>query len=197
MHPNEAYKNAVAKHLAGLTRREKIALCLVCCNRLAPLYTQFSQIENWGDDNVFLQCRTEARDLLEGKRKRLSIRSKDLDPHVPDMDDFGTILGSFALNAGCAHFDLIKQTRTDDSRPTADALVMCYDTVDFCVQDEKGRRELDGYMNREVKWQLKAMQAIRGEVDLPRYVQKSIGDRTVSQLIERVIMRHKQSKRDG
>ncbi len=129
------YYTATIKARTGLlSQREKVALCLVCCIRLEPLYRRFTVAENWGDNEVLMECRSTAFGWLDGLYVDASRRQQELEPHIPHTDDFGSILGSFALNAGLAHLDLLAQLETNDNEPITDALQMCYDTVDFAVQ---------------------------------------------------------------
>jgi hypothetical protein len=72
--------------------------------------------------------------------------------------------GSFALNAGLAHEHLLEQMQSNDSVPAFYALLSCYDTIDFYVQElldpdcKGGVPEADienhGMLANEIQWQL-------------------------------------------
>ncbi len=128
------YTETIKAQTALLSQREKVALCVVCCLRLEPLYRRFTVTESWGDNEALMECRDSAFGWLDGLGVDTPRLQQEIEPHIPYTDDFGSILGSFALNAGLAHLDLLAQLQTNDNEPLIDALQMCYDTVDFAVQ---------------------------------------------------------------
>ena len=180
------YTQEIEAGILPLTRNEKVAVCLVCCTRLSPLYQAFVQHEQWGDERPFAQCRKEADDFLRGKIQLLSVTTSMLDPLIPNTEDYGSLHGSFALNAGCAHLDLVRQSVSDGSDRVIDALLMCYETIDFCVQ-----RELDPHytrsvalseigahemMVREIGLQRQCLRCVRGHADLASFAMHDCDD---------------------
>ena len=173
------YKIRIASEIEPLSVMEKVAICLVCCRRLAPLYTEFVRIEKWGDESPFCQCREESIKVLSGQCDSMSITTDVLDLLIPDTEDFGTFHGSFALNAGLSHLGLINQVNSTDSSPTIDALLMCYSTIDFCVQqalDPECSRsvplsDIDAHpmMIQEIQFQLASIDRVRGCSELVQF----------------------------
>jgi hypothetical protein len=157
--------------------------------------------EHWGDDTILKECRDRSLRWIAGSNEDLSALCEKLDSHIPDMDDFGSFLGSFALNAGCAHLDLIRQTQTDGSQPLIDALQMCYETVDFCVQQDLAPEpgpapassdiENHDMMNREVEWQIDQLGRIKGQQDLSRFIPASVGDPRVNAFITEMLTKNR------
>jgi hypothetical protein len=100
-------------------------------------------------------------------------------PLIPSTEEFGKLHGSIAVNAGVAHLDLIRQVSSDDSDSIIDALLMCYETVAFCVQQELDPkcarsvplREIDTHamMKREVEWQITTLHRVRGCSDFVHF----------------------------
>ena len=62
----QQYQDQIKAACEPLDHRERVALCLMCCNRLAPLYLQFSTTENWGDPEILRQVREVAGKWLAG-----------------------------------------------------------------------------------------------------------------------------------
>ena len=191
------YKEQIATETTRLSRVEKTAICLVCCKRLSPLYTEFVRQEQWGDASPFAQCRDEAIGFLRGECNSLSVTTATLDPLVPDTEDFGSLHGSLALNAGIAHLDLIAQVTSDDSAPVIDALLMCYETIDFCVQHELdpqccrsvALKEIDAHamMKRELAWQTGSLRRVTGCSDLVQFATRDFDDsRLASFMLETI-----------
>jgi hypothetical protein len=133
------------------------------------------------------------REEIEG----LTLLREELDPHIPDMDDFGSALGSIALNAGCAHLDLIEQSNIDEPKPLVDALMMCYESVYFCIGealDPGATRpltdsEIDNceMMSLEIDWQIGHIRSIRRNPDLVQFVTSGTEDSHIFALMAKVL----------
>ena len=185
----QEHKDLIASGAATLSQRERVSLCLLCCHRLAPFYSGFSRAENWGDIKGFVSCREKALLWLREESEDLSILREEIDPHIPDMDDFGSVLGSLALNAGCAHLDLIDQTVSAGPKPLIDALMMCYESVYFCIGEaldpETARSPTDSEtdnheaMSLEIDWQLEHIKRIKGCSDLEQFVTNDTNDSSI------------------
>jgi len=193
----QEYKKLIAKGTDSLGQRERVALCLLCCYRLAPFYSEFSRTENWGDVTSFATCREKAVLWLRGETESLTFLREELDPHIPDMDDFGSALGSIALNAGCAHLDLIEQSNSDEPKPLDDALMMCYESVYFCIGealDPEATRPLTDseivnheMMSLEIDWQIEHIRNIRINSDLVQFVTSGTEDSQISALMAKAL----------
>jgi uncharacterized protein YjaG (DUF416 family) len=178
----EKYLQIIEKHAASLKREEKIALCLMCCNRLAPLYSRFTQEEQWGEPALLTQCRERAANWIIEPEGDWQALLDDLERNIPDSEDFGSILGAYAQNAAIAHAHLLDQLGTDDHQPLIRVLQNCYDTVDIHVQeilDPNMQGGLTGTdiedhpaMVGEVFWQIERLEGIRENSNLPGYIEE-------------------------
>ncbi len=179
MNYNE-YKEITGKEVRSLNQKERVALCLIFCARLFPLYSKFSATEGWGDEVVLCQIRQMANNWLCGSVIGISAMSKQLSRVIPDSDDFGSVLGSYALNAGAAHDYLLEQTQTTEHSPLLCVLQYCYDTIDCYVQevldpDCKGglsESEIESHeaMIKEIDFQLGILSGVKGKSDLVKFV---------------------------
>ena len=174
------YKTRVKAAVNELSPIEKLAICLVCCDRLSPLYESFSDHHKWGDIASFADSRAQATEILSGTVSTLKVTTKTLERNIPNTEDFGSVLGSFALNSGCAHLALIRQADSNDPKPVIDALLMCYETIHFCVQEDMDPTssrsiplpDVDGHemMKRETAFQLDSLASVRDCPDLVEFV---------------------------
>jgi uncharacterized protein YjaG (DUF416 family) len=167
----DEYKKRITQEADKLNQNEKVVLCLFCCVRLFPLYKKFSEFEDWGSPSILLDTQNAAKRWLRSEKVEVCTLKKCLSEVVPDMDDFGSMLSSFALNAGLAHLHLLEQMDTNNIEPAFYALLSCYDTIDFYVQelldpDCKGRVseveiERHSIMVSEIEWQLAIFNRIK------------------------------------
>jgi uncharacterized protein YjaG (DUF416 family) len=167
----DEYTKRITQEVDALSQKEKVVLCLICCERLVPLYEKFSETEDFGSVAVLCESERIAKGWLQGDYFETSLIAQQLADVIPDMDDFGSISGSFALNAGLAHEHLLEQMQSDDSAPAFYALLSCYDTIDFYVQDLldpdcKGgvpEVEIENHemVVNEIKWQLNIFEEIK------------------------------------
>ncbi len=178
----DEYKNRMAREIELLTNREKVAICLICCVRLFPLYKSFSESENWGSSPILCETQDAAKKWLRGEGVKTRLLAQKLSAVVPDMDDFGSLQSSFALNAGLAHEHLLEQTESNDNEPAFYALLSCYDTIDFYVQElldpeckgSVSEKEIENHpvMRKEIKLQLSLFCDIKDSNELGLFVDK-------------------------
>lgn len=154
----------------------------MCCNRLAPLYSKFSQDENWGDPELLAQCRERAASWIIDPGGNAEVLFENLEEVIPDSEDFGSILGAYAQNASIAHAYLLDQLRTNDRQPLVWVLHKCYDTIDIYVQEildpnlaaNLTSTDIENHpaMVGEVFWQIERLKDIRSNPNLPEYIEK-------------------------
>lgn len=176
----EEYKKTVEKKSSILSRREKVAICIKCCERLAPLYSKFSETENWGDEKILSESRRIARAWLQGSNVDFSLILGVLDSAIPDSEDFGSALGSYAQNASISHSYMLDQINTEDMQPLLWVLEKCYDSIDLYVQellDPNGKGNLPAtqienheMMITEMTWQKDQLSKVKDQPDLTGFV---------------------------
>jgi|CXWL01.1.fsa_nt_gi uncharacterized protein YjaG (DUF416 family) len=179
----QQYQDQIKAACEPLDHRERVAMCLMCCHRLAPLYLQFSTAENWGGPETLRQVRELAGNWLVGDTSiPAALRSK-IDAVIPDTEDFDSVFVSHALNAGTAHADLLDLLLDDKLELVLQVLQDCYDSVDFYVQEHLDSECKGGVteqqimshaaMRAEVSWQFGAIQAVKGNADLINLAHRS------------------------
>jgi hypothetical protein len=147
----EDYRGLIKRESASLRQKECVALCLICCARLSPLYSKFVATENWGDDFILSQSRKAAISWLSGTAIDTSPISKQLLHVIPDSEDFGSVIGTYAQNAGIIHEHLLEQIKTSEHSPLIYVFHNCYDTVDLYVQEILDPNSLGGIAESEIE----------------------------------------------
>ncbi len=176
----EIYKEIIEKESMLLNRRERVALCIKCCERLAPVYLRFSEVENWGNQKTLLMCRQTAISWLQGNDVDGSDLITELEAIIPDSEDFGSALGTYAQNASIAHAYMLDQMKSEEPQPLLRVLDKCYETVDFYVQelldpDCQGKLSNSQIENHEllvteVNWQKNQLGKVKDQRNLKEFV---------------------------
>ena len=162
--------------IATLSHHEKVALCLMCCNRLYPLYDTFHKIEQWGNPVLLAECRQMVKNWLSGNEvEPLALRSK-LEPVIPHTEDFGSAHGEYALNASTSHVYLLDLIIQNKAVLLGHVLHNCYSTIDLYVQELldpmcKGGVSKETIENHpaiiaEINWQFTTISLVRGNNEL-------------------------------
>lgn len=177
------YQDQVRVACEPLDHRERVALCLMCCHRLAPLYLRFSAAEKWGDPGLLLKVRDSAAAWLSGHGSIPPALRAQIDVVIPDTEAFGGALVSHALNAGVAHADLLDLLADNKIELVLATLQNCYDSVDLFVRellDPGGsgaipeRQIMDhAAMRAELDWQFASAQEVKSGADLINLVRRS------------------------
>lgn len=170
------YEEKITTAVATLSHAEKVALCLMCCNRLYPVYDTFHKIEGWGNPARLAECHHVAKDWLNGSEVEPGVLRAGLEQVIPDTEDFGSIYGSYALNASASHAYLLDLIIQDKAVLLGYVLHHCYSTMDSYVQElldpvcKGGVSEvaIDNHpaMIAELTWQLDTINTVRGNKKL-------------------------------
>lgn len=127
----QQYQDQIKAACGLLNHAERVALCLMSCNRLAPLYLKFSTTENWGDPEALREVRELAGNWLVGDTSIPAALRSQIDAVIPDTEDFDSVFASHALNASTAYTDLLDLLLDDKLELVLQVLQGCYDSVNF------------------------------------------------------------------
>ncbi len=176
------YKQTIIHLCSRLTQREKVATSLICRNWLAPLYSAFTKEENWGDESVLDQSRNLIKLWLQGNRTKIDDLLKKLESVTPHSEDFGSILGSYAIDAAIVHAYSLELLDLNKDQTLYYVMQNCYDTIDFYVQEtldpngtvslKESAIENHELMLREIHWQTDLLKEIREQTNLFEIIEK-------------------------
>jgi hypothetical protein len=121
-----------------LPPKRQLELALKICKELFFEYQMFSKTYNWGNPDLLLDGINLSEKALSGDLN--SSKIKDIMPKIdsvtPDMDDFGSELGSYALNASASVYETLEFLIDNDKTHIINIATYYTDTVDFKVQEE-------------------------------------------------------------
>ncbi|WP_026898919.1 DUF416 family protein [Daejeonella oryzae] len=152
----------LTRQINGLTNEQAVDFGLNICRRLLPEYIDFSQRNNWGDPDTL---EDSIKFCIQNKTFQNVQFDKAKEFHeavglvIPDMDDFGDLDSSYALNASCAVLELLEFFLDGDKTHVLNISTYMTDTVDFKISEtepELTNEELDNHEKivKELKYQL-------------------------------------------
>lgn len=133
--------------LLKLSRKKRILLSVVNCERLLDCYVAFQNKFGWGDHRVLKDSIDMVYQYLINEdlfnEDDFLRQLKKVDTITPHMDDFSDVIASFALNA-CTSventLDYILNGKVDVLKGVG---VAAYDTVDMFVQEKENLNPKD------------------------------------------------------
>jgi len=125
-----------------------LTLAIDICKRLYFDYVDFSEKYQWGDKDILLDAITivEQSRTNDIKESLIVKTLSQLDAITPDMEDFGSDeLGSYALNACAAVYNLVQFINDKHPKHIYDIGIYLTDTIDFKVQEQEtlAEQEID------------------------------------------------------
>jgi len=149
----QSYLNEISTGVKGLSHHQKLELAWQLCTRLDPLYEAFQLKEKWGDSNLLIKVREAVKKKLTGESTQHLPKEDEIMAVTPDTDEFGSTLGSHALDTAISHIFLSRLLVNDDQHALESILSLCFDVVDRFEQECDDTT--DGkFTNAEIAWQL-------------------------------------------
>lgn len=135
-----------------LTTSAKAAFAYAICERLTLHYQAFFEAEGWGN----LLVLQSALALL---KQAVFVAPAVADVHqtyhlveevTPDSDDFGSSLGSFALDACCAILAALDFTLDERDHAVLEVATCARNTVDLYVQEVEELEPSDPHLEQKI-----------------------------------------------
>ena len=182
----EEYRDAIDRRVSALDRKQKVALGLICCERVAPLCARFAEVDEWFDLDALTRSRLAARQWLLGGD--VDFVTVDLEvgeafDYFTDYFDFEEPVSEWAIYAfygAKVHLNLVYQLKRDDAEPLLRILTTCYDLVDRHIQDQldpdfqttlvPDQIEQHALLRAEVDWQISHLDRLSQTVDPIRFL---------------------------
>jgi len=116
-----------------------LRFALVICGALYPDYVKFHNVYHWGNPDLLQEaielCRKAAAQVPNNIE--ITAMMEAVDAVTPDMDDFGSELGSYALNASAAVYETLQYIQNQNNVHVYDIGTYYTDTIDFRIQEER------------------------------------------------------------
>lgn len=135
-----------------LSNSRKTLYCYWISRRLFPLYADFYSEYEFGDVDVFLDSLKLVEHYLntnEFEESEIRNMLNAIDQITPDTDEFGSLKGSFALNACCSLSDTLRFIIERNDQILTEIMTYIFDTIDFVIQ------EGEGYDTNDIGWESK------------------------------------------
>ena len=135
------------QQIALMPKKSQLELAIKICKDLFFDYQKFSETYNWGNPDFLLDGINICESAVNNKvdlSKAEQLRSK-IDTVIPDTNDFGSELGSYALNASAAVYETLEFLTDNDTTHIINIATYYTDTIDFKVQEnnEMSPEEID------------------------------------------------------
>jgi len=134
----EFNKKTLYMKIDGLSLLHKIAFGASCCERLLPNYKLFVDNEGWGDFSYLENTLDKLWSYVSGRQITLNeveILSKKCYELTPDSEDFGSVLVSYAIDAGVAVFETLLCCLDNEAQHLVDIASVSRDAVDLFIQE--------------------------------------------------------------
>lgn len=95
----------VIHSLSSLPDTHRVGFAASCCERLLPNFEAFSKMENWGDPSVLRRALDIVWTVVTGVSldpKELAELVAEIEPLIPDTEDFASIFTSAAQDAAAS-----------------------------------------------------------------------------------------------
>ncbi len=156
------FTKVIQIQISSLTHKKQLALALKICKELFIDCKTFSETYNWGDPDSLLDGINLCEKALNGEidYSKISALMPKIYSVIPDTDDFGSELGSYALNASASVYETLEFLMDNDKSHIINIATYYTDTVDFKVQEEVEltQTEIDKH-----PWMIKARQFLLKE----------------------------------
>jgi len=132
------FSKQLATQLASLEPKARIDFGLDIARRLLPDYLNFYQEYQWGNPEVLKRAIDYITYASGDEVDELIVNGlmDELDLIIPDTEEFGDFLTSYAINAACAIWELLEYLIDNDQTHLMHMSSLVTDTIDFKLQEE-------------------------------------------------------------
>jgi len=146
----ELMSEGTRAHLLAFLSKKKVAFLVLLYERMIPELRSFCLAES-RDFSIFQRAREDFWRFLADDNSSISWPqlTQDILDAIPSSEDFGTLEGSFALNAGLLAAETAGFIGDGEDQHIVDATQYAFDSIDFKVQDTL-KLEIIGFYDRSV-----------------------------------------------
>ncbi|KLT63762.1 DUF416 family protein [Pedobacter sp. BMA] len=158
------FSSQLAIQLASLSPIQRIAFGLDICKRLYPDYLEFFQEYQWGNPEILKRSIDYTGYAMNDEVDEQLVNGlmDELDLVIPDTEEFGDFLTSYAINAACAVWELLEYLLDQDQTHLMHISNMIIDTIDFKLQEKDNTLTADELSRHPMiiaEWTLQLEQA--------------------------------------
>lgn len=142
-----AFEQEIKTKLLSLSEKGKVLFSVLTCEKLYPHYVAFEAKYKWGNSKLFADAISLTYEFLINSKAVSVDEIKDtlskIDLATPDMDDFGSALSSFALNAATSTYSTLQYLLDGKIDHITDVVSYTLDTIDMFIQEKEDMSTLD------------------------------------------------------
>lgn len=139
------YTTLLKSQTSSLAYHPQLQFAVLICKKMYFDYQKFTEAESWGDADLLMDAINVCQQALENSVDIEKIQSllPKIDLIIPDMDDFGNELGSYALNASAAVYESLEFIIDQDKTHIYNIATYYTDTIDFKIQEDRELSDLE------------------------------------------------------
>jgi uncharacterized protein YjaG (DUF416 family) len=139
------FTNQLKRNTSNLLYKPQLKFAVLICKKLYFDYQRFTEVYNWGDANLLMNAILICEQAIENAidLNQVNALLPKIDLIAPQMDDFGSELGSYALNASASVYETLQFITDKDTTHIYSIATYYTDTVDFKIQEEKVLTDLE------------------------------------------------------
>jgi uncharacterized protein YjaG (DUF416 family) len=132
------FTRTIQNKISVLPQKRQLQLAIKVCKELFFGYQKFSEFYGWGNPDLLLDGINLSEKALSNKPDNSKIKEiiSEIAAVIPDMDDFGSELGSYALNASASVCETLEFLIDHDAAHIVNITTYYTDTIDIKVQEE-------------------------------------------------------------
>jgi hypothetical protein len=127
-------------NLQSLPNDKRLKAGIAVSKKLFFDYQRFFETYHWGNPDILLDAIHICEESSNGRTDIPMVKSIAgvLDSIIPDMDDFGELLGSYALNASLVVHETLQFILDGQLSRIIDSGSLYLDTIAFRIHEETG-----------------------------------------------------------
>ena len=133
------YVAIVKSQISSRSYIEQLKFAVLVCQKLYFYYQKFYTIYEWGNPDLLIDAILLCQKAIDNSTDINQIKKilPEIDKIVPETEDFGNELGSYALNASAVVYETLAFIADRNSNHIYNIATYYTDTVDFKIQEEK------------------------------------------------------------
>jgi uncharacterized protein YjaG (DUF416 family) len=143
------FTNTIQRQISLMPIQQGLELAVDICKKLFFDYQKFSETYQWGEPDFLLDGIRVCEKALTQHPDTSVVKDliQKIESVTPDMDDFGSMLGSYALNASASVWETLQYLLDFDKTHIMAVSTYYTDTIDFKIQEEGelGETEIDNH----------------------------------------------------
>lgn len=123
----------------------QLKFAALICKKLYFDYEKFTELENWGNADLLMDAINVCQNALEQPADSDIIKAvlPQIEQITPDMGDFGSWSGSYALNAVASVYEMLEFILDRDKTHIYNIATLYTDTIDFKIREEDDLTDLE------------------------------------------------------